>query len=149
MALVRSGDKTIGYLSEVTGKLLKEFDIKYPVFYATLNWDDVLDLASNALQYREVSRFPSVTRDLSLVVDKNVSYNEIEGIALSCKIPELKSIELFDVFESDKLGTGKKSMAVSFIFLNDQKTLTDKEIDIFMQKILIAYQERVKAAIRK
>lgn len=146
---IKAGSKTVGMLGELHESILKSFDIKVPVFYADINWDELLKIKNKALEYREISKFPAVTRDLSLVVDKNVSYNQIEGIALSRKIQELRSIQLFDVFESDKLGAGKKSMAVSFVFLDESKTLTDKEIDNFMQKIISSYEESVAAEIRK
>ncbi|MBC7535805.1 MAG: phenylalanine--tRNA ligase subunit beta [Ferruginibacter sp.] len=148
-SVIKSANKILGYLGEVNEKMLKQFDIKFPVFYADLNWDMITAISSTGVEYREISKFPAVTRDLALVVDKNVSYNQIEGIALSCKIQELRSVHLFDVFESDKLGAGMKSMAVSFIFLDERKTLTDKEIDIFMQKIISSYEESVGAEIRK
>ena len=143
------GKENIGYLGEVNEKLLGKFDIKQPVFYADLNWDLILMQKTSRLQYKEISRFPVVNRDLSVVVDKNVSYNQIEQIALSSKIDQLKSIQLFDVFESDKLGAGKKSLAVSFTFLDETKTLTDKEIDAFMQKIISGYEKNIQAEIRK
>jgi phenylalanyl-tRNA synthetase beta chain len=90
-----------------------------------------------------------VSRDLALVVDKNVSYAQIEQIALSNKIGQLKSIQLFDIFESEKLGNNKKSMAVSFVFGDEQKTLTDVEIDANMHKIISAYEKTIQAEIRK
>lgn len=148
-ALIKSGKQVLGYLGELSEKALKRFDIKYPVFFADINWDDLLAIKNKEIEYREISKFPAVTRDLALVVDKNVSYSQIEGIALAKKIQELKSVQLFDVFESDKLGTSKKSMAVSFVFLDETKTLTDKEIDMFMQKIISSYEESVGAEIRK
>ncbi|MEO6670213.1 MAG: phenylalanine--tRNA ligase subunit beta [Ferruginibacter sp.] len=147
--VIKAGNKMLGYMGEVTGQALKQFDIKQPVFYADINWDELLAIKNNHVEYQEISKFPAVTRDLALVVDKNVSYNQVEEIALSRKIPELKSIRLFDIFQSDKLGVGKKSMAVSFNFLDDTKTLTDKEIDTFMQKIISSYQEKIGAEIRK
>ena len=146
---IKCGDKILGYLGEVNEKMLKQFDIKLPVFYADLNWDLITAVGSTGVEYREISKFPAVTRDLALVVDKNVSYNQIEGIALSRKIQELRSVRLFDVFESGKLGADKKSLAVSFIFLDETKTLTDKEIDTFMQQIIASYEELVGAEIRK
>lgn len=148
-ALIKTGNKTIGYLGELNEATLKQFDIKHAVFYADINWDDLLAVKNKEVEYNEISKFPAVTRDLALVVDKNVSYNQIEGIALSRKIQELRSVQLFDIFESDKLGAGKKSMAVSFVFLDESKTLTDKEIDNFMQKIIAGYEESVQAEIRK
>lgn len=148
-ATIVAAGKRIGYLGEVNAKTLKQFDIKNTVYYAEICWDELMAVSIAPIEYAEIPKFPSVTRDLALVVDKNVSYNQIEEIALSGKIGELKSVQLFDIFESDKLGAGKKSMAVSFMFLDESKTLTDKEIDNFMQKIISSYEEKISAEIRK
>jgi phenylalanyl-tRNA synthetase beta chain len=83
------------------------------------------------------------------VVDKKVSYVELEQIALTQKLEALTAVSLFDVFESEKLGTDKKSMAMSFTFRDEQKTLTDKEIDAFMDKIIKSYEKNIQAEIRK
>jgi phenylalanyl-tRNA synthetase beta chain len=147
--LIKSGNSIIGSFGEVQEITLKRFDIKSPVFFADLDWDEILAQKIKPIQYREISKFPVVNRDLAVVVDKNVSYNQVEQIALSGKIAQLQSVQLFDVFESDKLGAGKKSMAVSFTFLDETKTLTDKEIDSYMQKIVSAFETALHAEIRK
>ena len=82
-------------------------------------------------------------------MDKNVSYAQIEQIALANKMEQLKSVNLFDIFESEKLGAGKKSMAVSFTFLDENKTLTDVEIDGYMNKLIADYEKNINAEIRK
>ncbi len=146
---LKIGGKIPGWLGEVTEKTLKKFDIKHPVFYADINWDELLELKNISVEYREISKFPAVTRDLALVVDKNVSYSQIEEIALSRKTEALRSVQLFDVFESEKLGKDKRSLAVSFLFMDETKTLTDKEIDSFMQQLIADYQTRLNAEIRK
>ncbi len=146
---IRSGKQMLGTLGEVPAEMLSSFDIKHPVWHADLDWDALLSIKAKAVEYREISKFPVVNRDLAVVVDKNVSYNQVEQIALSSKIQQLKSVQLFDVFESEKLGAGKKSMAVSFTFLDENKTLTDKEIDAFMQKIVAGYESTLQAEIRK
>ena len=143
------GKTTIGILGEVNTALLKKFDVKYPVIFADIDMDLLMSQKTTAIQYKEMSKFPVVNRDLALVVDKNVSYFQIEQIALSNKIEQLTSVQLFDIFESDKLGAGKKSMAVSFTFLDENKTLTDKEIDGYMQKIVSGYEKTLQAEIRK
>jgi len=111
--------------------------------------DLILSQKNKPAQYKEITKFPAVNRDLALVVDKIVSYSQIEQIALSNKIAQLKKIQLFDIFESEKLGAEKKSMAVSFTFLDETKTLTDQEIDAFMQKIIAGYEKSLQAEIRK
>lgn len=143
------GKNIIGRIGEVSPKLLKQFDIKHSVLFAELNWDMILAQKVKPVQYKEISKFPAVNRDLALVVDKNVSYSQLEQIALSGKPEQLRSVQLFDIFESDKLGAGKKSMAVSFTFLDEVKTLTDKEIDVFMNKIISAFEKNLQAEIRK
>ena len=146
---VTIGDKTIGRLGEISQSLLQTFDVKQPVWYLEFNWDAISNIQTPSIQYKEISKFPSVNRDLAVLVDKNVSYSQIEQIALSSKIDQLTSVQLFDVFESDKLGAGKKSMAVSFTFLDESKTLTDKEIDGFMQTITKGLAKNIQAEIRK
>lgn len=141
--------KMIGSFGQVEQKTLKSFDIKVPVYHADIDLDSLLPLSVNNLRYKEITKYPSVSRDLSLVVDKNVSYSALEKIALGTNINQLKSVSLFDIFESDKLGAGKKSMALSFVFMDETKTLTDKEIDIFMQKIISSCEKNVQAEIRK
>ena len=147
--VIEYGRTPIGYLGEVSEKLLKSFDIKQPVYFADIDMDLVMAQKVKPIQFKEISKFPSVSRDLALVVDKNVSYAQIEQIALSNKIGQLKSIQLFDIFESEKLGNNKKSMAVSFVFGDEQKTLTDVEIDANMHKIISAYEKAIQAEIRK
>ena len=147
---VKIKNKTAGYIGEVDEKTLKQFDIKQPVFYADLLWEDILSAGKEKpIQYREISKFPAVIRDLSIVVDKNIPYAQIKKLASSAGIEPLKSIQLFDIFESDKLGAGKKAMAVSFTFLDESKTLTDPEIDAFMQQIIASYEKELLAEIRK
>ena len=141
--------KAVGHFGEVNAVLLKQFDIKHPVYYADIDWDLVLAQKETLVQYKEIPKFPFVNRDLALVVDKNVSYSQIEQIALSRKIGQLTSVALFDIFESEKLGKDKKSMALSFTFLDESKTLTDAEIDGFMQKIISGFEKDVQAEIRK
>lgn len=147
---IKIKNKIIGYLGEVTEKTLKQFEIKQPVFYADLLWDEILLLGKEKpVFYKEVSKFPSVTRDLSVVVDKNVAFTKIQQIAGAANIDALRTIQLFDVFESEKLGIDKKSMAISFTFLDDTKTLTDIETDSHMQKLIAAYESELNAFIRK
>ncbi|CAN5902171.1 phenylalanine--tRNA ligase subunit beta [soil metagenome] len=147
---IKINKKQVGYIAEVSEKNLKSFDLKFSVFYADLLWCDLLSLAKEkATQYREIPKFPSVIRDLSIVVDKNIAYAQIKKLASSTGISALKAVQLFDIFESDKLGAGKKAMAVSFTFLDESKTLTDVEIDAFMQQIIAVYEKELSAGIRK
>ncbi len=134
----------------VNKSMLNRFDIKQPVLYLDIDWDNVVATSKKQrIAYKEIAKFPSVQRDLAIVVDKSVKYEQVENVTLSAKITRLTSIKLFDVFESEKLGTNKKSMAVSFTFLDEEKTLTDKDIDAMMSKIIACYEKDLGAEIRR
>ncbi len=145
------------YNKQPLGKLLKvnvaealAFDIKQPVYFADIYVDEWLKAAQAAkIIYKEVARFPAVQRDLAMVVNQNISYAEIEQTIHQQKITKLSNMRLFDIFESEKLGKGKKSLAVNFTFRDDEKTLTDKEIDGMMNRIMQSLQTGVNAEIRK
>lgn len=146
----RLNGQIIAGAGEVSKKVLNQFDIKQPVFYAGLDWDVLSDIASKQKPViREIPRFPAVQRDLALIVPRQLAYEEVEKAIGKIKINKLRGMRLFDVFESDKLGAGKKSMAVSFTFLDEEKTLTDKEIDGWMGKIMTTMEKELSAEIRK
>lgn len=140
----------IGQIGSVNAETLKNLEIKnHDVWYAELKWDALLALVSGQTLYREISRFPAVERDLALVVDKDITYSQMRETALNLKFNQLKSIHLFDLFESDKLGKGKKSLAMRFVFQDQQKTLTDQEIESLMSRLVSAFEKTVNAEIRK
>ncbi|MEO7482480.1 MAG: phenylalanine--tRNA ligase subunit beta, partial [Ferruginibacter sp.] len=99
--------------------------------------------------YTELSKYPTVHRDLALVVDKNVHYDEVEKIIRSANIQHLQQVHLFDMFESEKLGTEKKSLAINFTFMDKTKTLTDGETDAMMNKLVAGFEKQLNALIRK
>jgi phenylalanyl-tRNA synthetase beta chain len=137
-------------LGKVDGATAAKFDIKSPVFFADFYWDTVLKYAlKTKVQYHEVPKFPAVERDLALVVPKAMKYEEIQASVRKLKMDKLQDLRLFDVFESEKLGAGKKSMAINLTFLDEEKTLTDKEIDGWMGKIMTALEKELGAEIRK
>ena len=141
--------KIIGKLGTVSQKLLKQFGIKEPVFYADINWDEIIILQhKNNLTYQEISKFPAVQRDLAIIVDKQITYSQIETNIRENKLLSLKNITLFDVFESDKIGADKKSMAVNFTFSDDTKTLSDVDTDYMMKKIISSLEKQLSATIR-
>lgn len=143
-------NEVIAEIGLVNKNLLNRFDIKQAVMYADINWEKVLKLnKKNNIQFKEISKFPVVQRDLSIVVDKSLRYEEVQKATQAAKIGKLTSVNLFDVFESEKLGANKKSMAVSFTFLDEEKTLTDKEIDSMMNKIIASYEKELSAEVRK
>jgi phenylalanyl-tRNA synthetase beta chain len=139
----------VAKLGLVKKSLAKQLDIKQEVWYAELDWDYLSAKYRPEVQYQEVAKFPEVRRDLSLVLDKHVSYREIEALAYSKERKLLKQMNVFDVYEGDKLDTGKKAYAISFILQDEQQTLTDKVIDKTMQKLMQAFEEQLGAFIRK
>jgi phenylalanyl-tRNA synthetase beta chain len=130
-------------------KELKRFDLKQEVFYADFDWEKIIGLLSeNVVSYAELPKFPEVRRDLALVLDSSIRYEDLEHAAYQAERRILKGVSLFDVYQGDKIGPGKKSYAISFLLRDDQKTLTDQIIDKTMEKILQTFQERFHASIR-
>jgi len=127
----------------------KKLDVNAEVFYADFNWDNVLSLVGKTkLEFTEIPKFPAVRRDLALLLDKKTTYKELEELAHSAERKLLKSVNLFDIYEGDKLEAGKKSYAVSFILQDDEATLNDKQIDNVMQKLIKTYTEKLGATLR-
>lgn len=134
---------------KVKSSIQNQFSIDKEVFYADFNYDNLLKLvAQNKVVFKEVPKFPSVRRDLALLIDKNVEYAAIKELALKQDRKILKSANLFDVYEGKNLSEGKKSYGVSFTFLDKNKTLTDKQIDKIMDKIITAVQKELNAELR-
>jgi len=143
-------NKTVVSLGAISSGKLKQFDIKQPVWFADFNWTNVLGLLQKSNNfYKEIPKFPAVRRDLALILDRKIQFVAVEAAAKTVKSPLLQQLNLFDVFESEKLGTDKKSYAVSFTFQDAQKTLTDKEIDSVMEKLIKAFEGQLHAEIRK
>jgi phenylalanyl-tRNA synthetase beta chain len=149
--LVFSSQKTaLGKLGLVTPGKLRSFDIKQPVLYADIKWDTCLKLAlAKKIEYKELPKFPAVERDLALVLDKSITYEKVESSIAAAKIGKLSSVRLFYVFESEKLGTDKKSLAINFTFLDAEKTLTDTEVEGMMGKLMKSFEKELGAEIRK
>ncbi len=148
-ATVKINNKIIAEIGEVNKKTAAIFDCKQAVFFADIYWDDLMELSKNQIiQFKEIPKFPSVQRDLAIVVDKNVTYGQIESTTTGLKINKLKSVNLFDIFESEKLGTNKKSMAINFTFVDDEKTMTDADTESIMNKISKAFVKELGAEIR-
>lgn len=137
-------------IAEVDPKTLMKFDVKQPVYFVSIVWSTWLAAsAENNIKYQEVPKYPVVYRDLSLVLDKQVTYNEIERITNNLNIAALQSYGLFDIFESEKLGADKRSLALNYMFQMPDRTLTDKEIDKSMSKLIEAYTKQLQAQIRE
>jgi len=130
--------------------MLKKFDIRVPVWFADIHWNNWLKAGEkNTIRYKEIPKFPSVQRDLSFVADKNVTFGDIEKLLNALSIPQLRNYRLFDVFKSEKLGKDKQSLAMNFTFLDDSKTMKDEEIDKMMAKITSNIEKNLLAEIRK
>ncbi len=142
--------QVIVQVGAVHKKSMARFDIKQPVFFADLNWE-LLSRSAAAYKpgFQAIPKFPSVQRDLAIVVGRQLSYSEVEKAVQKIKLGKLQQLKLFDIFESEKLGKDKKSMAISFTFLDEEKTLTDKEIDGWMNKIMTTLEKELQAEIRK
>jgi phenylalanyl-tRNA synthetase beta chain len=137
-------------LGQVKQPELKRFDIKQPVFYAELDFELLLKtISANSIKAKELPRQLPVRRDLAMVVPKSLPFADVESTVKKVKLDKLQSIQLFDIFESEKLGADKKSLAVSFTFLDEEKTPTDKDIDGMMNKIMNALETNLQAEIRK
>jgi phenylalanyl-tRNA synthetase beta chain len=146
----RSNNQIIARAGEISKRSLDVFDIKQPVFFAEFEWDVLTGMAAGGVSgFREIARFPAVQRDLAIVVPNNLSWEKVEQTVQKIRLDKLQSIKLFDIFESEKLGAGKKSMALSFVFQDNEKTLTDKEIDSWMTRIMGKLEEDLQAGIRK
>ncbi|WP_127141723.1 phenylalanine--tRNA ligase subunit beta [Flagellimonas marinaquae] len=142
-------DTVLVSLGLVSKAALKQFDIKQEVFYADLNWDALLKLVSTQnVAFKEIPRFPEVTRDFALLLDESVSFQKVYDIAWNTERKLLKKVNLFDVYTGNKLPEGKKSYAVSFTLMDEKKTLTDKQIDKIMGKLLAQYQKELGAELR-
>ncbi|OAD45118.1 phenylalanine--tRNA ligase subunit beta [Polaribacter atrinae] len=133
----------------VKNSLLKEFGIKQEVLFADFNWDTILKLVGNKnVKVSELPKFPIVKRDLALLLDSKVSFNEVYNLAFQAEKSLLKEVDLFDVYEGDKLPEGKKSYAVSFLLQDETKTLADKQIDKIMQKLQQSFEKNLEAVLR-
>ena len=144
------GGNKIATLLVVSPKKRQQFDIKQAVIFVDIDVSALVNAAEKQkIVYKEVSKFPAVQRDLALVLDRSVTYAAIELAVGTVKLPKLKGIRLFDVFESDKLGVNKKSMALSFTFVDEEKTMTDTETDSMVSKLMGAFEKELGAEIRK
>ena len=142
--------KIIVTLGAVAGKELKRFDIKQPVYFADIDWELLLGaVTKGSLSVAELPKQLPVRRDLAMIVPKSLPFADVESAVKKVKLDKLQDIQLFDIFESEKLGAGKKSLALSFTFLDREKTPTDKEIDSMMNKIMAALETELQAEIRK
>ena len=143
------GGKKLGEMGILSKKTLKAADIDSPVYYAELNWTALMKATKkNEVLYTEISKYPAVSRDLALLVDKSVEFAQIEQIAQQTEKKLLKKVELFDVYEGKNLPDGKKSYAVNFILQDEQKTMGDKQIEAIMNKLISNLKNKLNCELR-
>lgn len=143
------GEQPVVSLGIVAKPALRKADIGQEVYYAEFHWENILkSLKNHRVTFVPPPRFPAVKRDLALLLDRSVSFREVRDLALRTEKSYLKSVSLFDVYEGEKLGAGKKSYAVSFTLQDEEKTLTDKQIDKIINKLIGAFKFQFQAEIR-
>ncbi|MBO5971803.1 MAG: phenylalanine--tRNA ligase subunit beta [Alistipes sp.] len=148
--LFKQGPKEVLRMGVVSPIVRKKFDIKQEVYFAEVDFDQVVKMTKKSkVQFKELSKFPEVKRDLALLVNKSVTFSQLRSIAFATEKKLLKSVSLFDVYEGDKLPEGKKSYALSFILEDKSQTLTDKQIERTMANIQAQLEQKCGAEIRK
>lgn len=141
--------KTVIEIGAVSKGILKKSDIKSDVFFVDVKWDLLLKaIGTRNTTYNEIPKFPEVRRDLALLIDTTISYSQIEEIAFQTEKKLLKAVNLFDVYEGEKLEAGKKSYAISFILQDENSTLEEKQIEKIMDKLISSFREKLGASIR-
>lgn len=147
---LKKGSRTVVEIGAVTRQELNRFDIKQEVYFADIRWREVAELTKNReIRFTPLPNQLPVYRDIAMVVDRSLPYGAVYESLKNVKLPKLKAVRLFDVFESEKLGAGKKSLAINLTFLDEEKTLTDKEIDSMMSRVMQTLEQELKAEIRK
>jgi len=145
----QKNNKTIATFGLIKKEISKYFDVKQAVLYANINWSAIVKLAQKQkIIFTEIPKYPKVRRDLSLTIDETVTYGQIEQISTKSVKHILKEVNLFDIYKGDKIEKGKKSYAVSFYFQDDKKTLTDKEVDKVMNKLIKNLSDELGAVLR-
>lgn len=142
------GNDVLVEFGTVKKSILKHFDIKQDVFYADFNWNLILKMISNKIKFQDIPKYPEVRRDLSLLLDQRVTFDNLYAIARQTEKILLKDISLFDVYEGQNLPEGKKSYALSFIIQDATKTLTDEQIDKIMHKLQQNFEKELGAVLR-
>ncbi len=141
--------KHLGFYGVVRKAILKKMDLKQEVFHADFDWDNILTLINtNNVAFKEIPKFPAVNRDLALLIDDGIGFQQIYDIAWKTEKRLLRNVSLFDVYTGKNLPKGKKSYAVSFTLQDESKTLTDKQIDKIMSKLTSNYQKELNAELR-
>ena len=149
MSITSRSGKELSRLGIVRPEQTAKAEVQIPVYFADLNWTLIMkETKKNALSFQEISNYPKVSRDLALLVDKSVTFLQIEEVAYSSERNLLKRVELFDVYEGKNLPEGKKSYAVNFVLQDESKTLTDKQIEKIMNNLIRNLEQRLGASLR-
>ncbi|GAA0878930.1 phenylalanine--tRNA ligase subunit beta [Algoriphagus jejuensis] len=146
--VLKLGEKVLGSIGLVDEKILKLAEVRQEVWFAELDWDLLFKKTSSLKKYAEISKFPEVRRDLSLVIDKAVTYDQVKAVAQKAGGKLVQKIGVFDVYQGEKIEAGKKAYALSFHLQDQENTLTDREIEKTMSKLIRAFQDQVGAIIR-
>jgi phenylalanyl-tRNA synthetase beta chain len=144
-----AGKEKLVSLGLITEKITSGFEVKKEVWAAEFDFDALRKHASRRVQFSELPKFPEVRRDLALVLNNEIQFSQVEALAYGTVKKNLQQVMLFDVFSGEKIGEGKKSYAVSFLFRDDQKTLTDKEVDSAMEQLIRTFEKELGAGIRR
>lgn len=145
----KENKKVVATIGLLRSQLCKKFGVKQEVYYADVNWDLIMRmLPSRNVKYSEISKYPEVRRDLALIVADDVAFSQIEAVAYQTEKKLLKSVSLFDVYRGEKLPENTKQYAVSFVLQDKEKTLTDKQIDAIMQKLIKAFEQKLNSSLR-
>ena len=147
---VNKNQDTLVRYGVIQKTILRKFDLKEDVWYADFNWDAMVKYAmKKPVRYSEISKFPAVKRDLSMLIADDISYSQLENIAYKAEKKLLREIRLFDIYEGDKIDSGKKSYALSFILQDDEQTLTEQQITKTMDRLMAAFEKEAGAVIRR
>jgi phenylalanyl-tRNA synthetase beta chain len=145
-----SNTLTLGAITNISTRFLEKFDIKQNIIFVELHYKNLLTAnAKQEIIFKEIAQHPAIERDLALIVNKKIKYSDIETLLNNLTMPFLQDFSLFDIFESDKIGKDKKSLAINFTFLNNERTLTDSEVNEMMGKIIKKLENDLSAEIRK
>ena len=143
------GGKILTIYGVISKKIAKKLDIDNDVYFGDIYWKNVMKaIKNNKVTYREFAKYPAVSRDLALLIDRNVEFESIRQIAYGCEKKFLKDVNLFDVYEGKNLEVGKKSYAVNFILQDENKTMNDKQVDAIMNKIIQSLEKQLGAKLR-
>jgi phenylalanyl-tRNA synthetase beta chain len=145
---INKGNSILAEFGVVKKSILKHFDIKQEVLYANIRWEAVIKLVSDKIKFTEIAKYPEVNRDLALLLDESVNFENVYQTIKQTEKKLIKAIDLFDVYQGDKLPEGKKSYAISLVLQDSEKTLTDSQIEKTMSKIISELTDKLGAVLR-